>query len=170
MTEPVENKPKKTGTGMRPWLKVVLFASLALNLAVAGLVIGAAVKYGPKDGPRPPRVDMMMGPYTHALSHKDRRAIGEQLRREYRAERPSRAQVRAQFEQVLSALRAQPFQPDALDALLQTQLEAGQERQAIGQRLLLQRLSAMSDAERAEFAERLEEGLNNRKPQKPPKY
>ncbi|WP_420568054.1 periplasmic heavy metal sensor [Thalassovita sp.] len=170
MTEPFDNNPKKTGTGMRPWLKVVLFTSLALNLAVAGVVIGAAVKYGPRDGPRPPRVDMMMGPYTHALSHKDRRAIGEQLRREYRAERPSRAQVQAQFDQVLSALQAQPFDPEALGDLLQNQLAAGQERQAIGQRLLLQRLTAMSDAERAEFAERLEDGLRNRRHLGPSKY
>ncbi|MGH1354399.1 MAG: periplasmic heavy metal sensor [Thalassovita sp.] len=164
MTEPVETPKKKTGTGMRPWLKVVLFASLALNLAVAGLVIGAAVKYGPRDGHRPPRVDMMMGPYTHALSRKDRREIGEKLRREYRAERPSRQEMRAQFDRVLTALRAQPFDAGVVEQLFEHQLEAGMERQAIGQRLLMQRLIQMSDAERADFAERLEEGLKNRKP------
>jgi uncharacterized membrane protein len=170
MTDPVETPKKKTGTGMRPWLKVVLFASLALNLAVAGLVIGAAVNYGPRDGHRPPRVDMMMGPYTHALSPKDRRAIGEQLRHEYRAERPSRAEIRAQFDKVLVALRAQPFDAATVEKLLKHQLEVGLERQAIGQRLLLQRLADMSEAERIEFAQRLEDGLNKRKGPEPGKF
>jgi uncharacterized membrane protein len=168
MTVSTKN-PKKTGTGMRPWLKVVLFASLALNLAIAGAVIGAAVKYGPRDGHRPPRVDMM-GPYTHALSHKDRREIGAQLRREYRSERPSREEMRAQFAQVLAALRAQPFDPGALEQLFQRQLAVGMERQEIGQRLLLRHLAGMTDAERAEFAARLEDGLKNRKSPKPSKY
>lgn len=167
MTDPVETPKKKTGTGMRPWLKVVLFASLALNLAVAGLVIGAAVKYGPRDGHRPPRVDMMMGPYTRALSHQERRDIGARLRHEYKAERPTRAQIRAQFDEVLVALRAQPFDAAAVEQLFKRQLEAGMERQALGQRLLLKHLTEMSDAERAEFATRLEEGLKNRKPPKP---
>lgn len=163
MTEPTETSQKKARTGMRPWLKVVLFVSLAFNLAVVGLVVGAALKYGPRDGHRPPRLDMMSGPYTSALSHKDRRQIGAELRREYRAERPSRQEIRTQFDQILQALRAQPYAPDRVEALMQVQLDAGIERQALGQRLLLQRLQAMTDAERAEFADRLEDGLKHRR-------
>ena len=146
-----------------------MFASLALNLAIAGLVIGAALKYGPRDGHRPPRVDMMTGPYTHALSHKDRREIGERLRREYRAELPSRKEFRAQFDEVVAALRAQPYDAGAVEGLFKQQLDIGLERQAIGQRLLLQRLADMTDAERVEFALRLEEGLKYKKSSRPDK-
>ena len=166
MTEPLQTQ-KKTRTGMRPWLKAVMFVSLALNLAVAGAVIGALLKYGPRDGHHPPRLDAMMGPYTQALSHKDRRAIGEQMRHEYRSARPSREQLRAQFASVLEALRAQPFDPARVADLLAQQRDIGLKRQDLGQRLLLQRLETMSDAERSAFADRLEEGLRHRTFRKP---
>ncbi|MBA83960.1 periplasmic heavy metal sensor [Thalassobius sp. S69A] len=167
-TQPPEKK-----NGMRVWLKVVLFTSLALNLAVAGLVIGAAVKYGPRDGGRdgrhPPRLERIVGPYTHALSHADKRAIGARLRAEYRDNRPSREQIRAEFSTVLQALRARPYDAQQVEAILMRQMQAGAERQELGQRLLIERLSAMSDAERAAYADRLEDGLKRHGPPGPSK-
>ncbi|MDF1801946.1 periplasmic heavy metal sensor [Thalassovita sp.] len=160
MTETLEKPVKKTG-GMRPWLKVVLFASLAMNLAVAGVVVGAAVKYGPRDGHRPPRLDRVVGPYTQALSRQDRRAIGVRMREEYSRNRPSRTEIRAEFATVLRALRAQPYDPAQVEAILTRQLQVGSERQELGQRLLIERLTNMSDSERAVFADRLEEGLEH---------
>ncbi len=159
MTEPME-KPEKRPGGMRPWLKVVLFASLALNVAVAGIVIGAAVKFGPPGGPRPPRQELIVGPYTHALSKEDKVRIGKQLRREYTdGQLPTRAQRAAEFELVLRTLRAVPYDAAALKEIMMQQLRSGAYRQELGQRLLLERLSGMSDAERAAYADRLEEGL-----------
>lgn len=166
MTDAAENLPKKT-YAMRPWLKVLLFVSLALNLAIAGTVVGAVLKYGPRDGHRPPRLDMVVGPYTHALNDADRRAIGRKLREEYKASRPSRETVRAQFDSVLAALRTTPYDGARVEAMLMRQMRAGTERQELGQRLLLERLGAMSDAERAEFADRLEEGLSRHRPHGP---
>lgn len=160
MTETLEKPVKKTG-GMRPWLKVVLFVSLAMNLAVAGVVVGAAVKYGPREGHRPPRLDRVVGPYTQALSRQDRRAISARMREEYSRNRPSRAEVRAEFVTVLLALRAQPYDPAQVEAILTRQLLAGSERQELGQRLLIERLATMSDRDRALFADRLEEGLEH---------
>lgn len=166
MSETVQT-PEKKPAGMRPWLKVVLFTSLALNLAVAGVMIGAVVRFGPFDGGHPPRLDMVVGPYTHALSHQDRRAIGERLRDDYRAARPSREQVRAEFAEVLTALRAKPYDGDKVEAILMRQMKIGTERQERGQHLLIERLEQMSDTERAEFADRLEEGLNRHRSFKP---
>lgn len=160
MSDPIQTP--KTKTGMRPWLKAVLFASLALNLAVAGLVIGAVLRFGPFDGPRPPRLDMVVGPYTHALSMRDKRAIGMALREEYRAARPSRAQMRAEFSRMLEALRSSPYDGARVAAILERQVQAGMERQALGQRLLLERLETMTLQDRAAFADRLEEGLKRR--------
>lgn len=170
MNDPIQTpEPKNTPkTGMRPWLKAVLFASLALNLAVAGLVIGAVLRFGPFDGPRPPRLDMVVGPYTHALSHEDKRAIGKALREEYRESRPSRDQIRAEFTTVLQALRATPYDGAKVEAILMGQMQAGVERQELGQRMLIQRLASMTDAERAAFADRLQEGLERHRPPKKP--
>ena len=159
MTQTQETKT--TRTGMRPWLKGVLFASLAMNLAVVGIVAGAAWKFAPgKDGRHPPRLDMVVGPYTHALSREDRRAIGKQMREAYRSQRPSREEIRAEFANVLTALRTVPYDGAKVETILMRQLQGGMDRQELGQRMLIGRLSAMSDAERAEFADRLEEGLN----------
>ena len=65
-------KPVKNGSP-RVWVRIVLLTSLALNLAVLGVVIGAFVRFGPhRDGP-PSRADLVGGAYTHALSPADRR-------------------------------------------------------------------------------------------------
>ncbi|MEZ5674618.1 MAG: periplasmic heavy metal sensor [Thalassovita sp.] len=158
MTQTQETKT--TRTGMRPWLKGVLFASLAMNLAVVGIIAGAAWKFAPgKDGRHPPRLDMVVGPYTHALSREDRRAIGKQMREAYRSQRPSREEIRAEFANVLAALRATPYDATKVETILMSQLQGGMERQELGQRMLIDRLAAMSDSERAGFADRLEEGL-----------
>lgn len=166
MSDPIQTpKPK---TGMRPWLKAVLFASLAVNLAVAGLVIGAALRFGSFDARHPPKLDMVVGPYTHALSDRDKRAIGKALREEYRAAHPSRAQIRAEFISVLQALRSTPYDGAKVEAILTRQMQAGIERQELGQNMLIERLANMTDAERAAFADRLEEGLKRHRLSKPP--
>ena len=59
------------------WMKIVLALSLALNLAVAGLALGAFLKDGPRRGmPR----DLSFGPFTEAFSADDRRALREAFR------------------------------------------------------------------------------------------
>lgn len=174
MNDPLQTPAPNSGpkgaqkTGLRPWLKAVLFVSLALNLAVAGLVIGAVLRFGSFDGPRPPRLDMVVGPYTHALSHEDKRAIGRALREEYRGSRPSQEQIRADFATVLQALRSTPYDGAKVETILKGQMKAGTERQELGQRLLLERLSRMTDAERAAFADRLQEGLERHRPLRQP--
>lgn len=159
-----KNQAKNTVMGMRPWLKGLLFISLAVNLAVAGGIIGVMVKYGPHGNHHPPRLETMAGPFTHALSHHDRRLIGAQMRQAYQGAHPTRQQIRVHFESVLQALRAKPYDPSELVTLFGQHRAVLQERQDLGQRLLLQRLERMSNAERAAFADRLEAGLRHRGP------
>ena len=77
MTQTPDNlAPDKSTSARTPlWLRIIFFLSLALNLLVAGLVIGHMLGDGPDR--RVPRVDRMGGPMTFALSHEDRRAIGD---------------------------------------------------------------------------------------------
>jgi len=146
--------------GLRPWLRIVLFASLALNLAVAGLVAGFFVMHGDDRGRRgPPRVDRMGGPLTHALTREDRHAIGREIWQEYRKGRPSREAIRAEYAEVAAALRADPFDSARVAESLARQRDFALNRQELGNRLLLERLEAMTPAERAAFADRLEEGM-----------
>lgn len=141
------------------WIKLALFSSLAVNVAVAGIVIGAAVRYGPDSDRRPPRMDDLSGPYTRALTSDDRRAIGRRIRQEQRDLMPNRAALQTEFAAMLSALRATPFAPDDVGAILARQRNIGEKRSELGHQLLLEHLTAMSDVQRVGFARRLEDGL-----------
>jgi len=161
------NTPDPKPTGQKPrrlgWLRWVLLPSLALNLLVVGLVVGHVI--GDKPDRRVPRVDRMGGPMTFALSHEDRREIGKALRQEYRESRPSRDAIRQQYQDVIAALRAEPFDKAALEAVFEAQLAGANQRVAIGQKVLMDRIETMSPEERAGFASRLEEGL--KRPDRP---
>ena len=162
MTQTPDNlAPDKSTSARTPlWLRIIFFLSLALNLLVAGLVIGHMLGDGPDR--RVPRVDRMGGPMTFALSHEDRRAIGDALRKEYREnDRPGHNRD-AQYRAFIAALRSDPYDAGQLADLLTDQREDAEERIALGHRLLLERISAMSAPDRAAFADRLEEGLNRR--------
>jgi uncharacterized membrane protein len=108
-----------------------------------------------------PRVDRIGGPLTFALSHDDRKEIGKALRQQYRQGRPTRAQIQEEYQQAITALRADPYDRAGLEAVFAAQLAGATERVAIGQRLLLERIAQMSSDERRAFADRLEEGLEH---------
>ena len=147
--------------GRRPGrgLRIALAVSVALNLGVAGLVIGMAVSGGP-GGPRQTAVrDLSFGLYTDALSREDRVA----LRRAFMGQGPDfrelRQVLRADLTETLSALREVPFAPGEMRAVMLRQSHRTAERLDLGQDLLLDRISEMTSAERAAFADRLEARL-----------
>lgn len=163
-----ETSLKTTGVKTAPWVKVALVASLALNLAVAGVVAGAVLNHRRDGGPEMrPQTDAVYGAYAHALGRKDRRAIFEAMRTrpgDFRAVQAARAQG---FARVIDALRAEPFDMSVLKSVLDEQLAQATARQSLGQELLLERIEAMSADDRAEFATRLQDvlahGLRDRK-------
>jgi uncharacterized membrane protein len=150
--------PPVTPPGAPRWMKILLALSLAANLAIAGIV-GGALLHGARDRAAPEVRDIGFGPFTEALSPEDRR----ELRRAFMADgdnpREMRRQMRADFGRLLDILRTDPFDETALrTALDQFQLRS-QERVDLGARLLQARINAMSPAERAAFADRLEQML-----------
>ncbi len=145
----------KSGKGVR----IALAVSVALNLLILGLVAGAVLRDG---GPRGRMMgDLEFGPFTEALSPRDRDA----LRRDFVTRMPDlmdmRRQMRDDFDGVLAALRAEPFDAAALRAAMAGQSSRMAERLALGQELLLGRVGAMTPAARAAFADRLEERLRH---------
>ena len=169
MTYPIDPESPKlpARAPMRRWIKALLFVSLALNLAVAGLAVGAVLRHGSMQEQRPLRVDQMGGPYTSALSREDRRAIWRELRRMQGEGRPDRAQIRDDSATVVQALRADPFDPAQVRAIMDRQFAAGIARQETGQSLLLARIETMTQAERAAFVDRLAERLDRSRDQRP---
>ena len=159
-----ETKMEQTAETKSPrlWLRIVLFLSLALNLAVVGVAVGVFARFGPHKDAHPPRGDQVSGVYTHALTAQDRRRIGREMFRNQRNTLPSRQEMAADYAAMVATLRVQPFDADAAGAILHRQIEFGQRRAELGHGLLLQRLTEMSPEERAAYADRLENALRQR--------
>lgn len=104
--------------------KTVLLVSLAVNLFFAGLLIGGPLFFdGPKrDGGHRGGPDMGMMPnprvLVEVLGPEEGRRAQRQLRREVPGMRQKFMAIRASHKDVLRAMRADPYDPDALvDAL-----------------------------------------------------
>lgn len=139
------------------WMRWALVVSLALNLAVMGMIAGAMLRHGGPGGPGARGHDMAGGPLTRALAREDRRAIWTNMQREGRAQglRPGPNDMTA----LLDDLRRVPFDPARVATHLAAQRTAMQDRFTVGQRLLLEHLSTMSDADRAAYADRVEAAM-----------
>jgi uncharacterized membrane protein len=147
---PVASTPAPRG------VKIALAVSVALNLAVAGLAIGAWMGGGGhRDMPR----EMSFGPFSAALDDGDRRAIRRALVDRMGEFRSARAEARAEFETLLATLRADPFDPEAMKAALAAIEARNAERLELGRSLIETRLIEMSSEARRAFADRLEKGL-----------
>jgi uncharacterized membrane protein len=141
----------ETPRGRRRWRDWLLVASLGLNLAVVGLVAGAAFR-GPPDRP-------MIGPalwtYARALPDPYRRDLGQELRRSRNDWAPTRDALRGQREALASALTSEPYDRERVAGLLARELELASELGDRGIALLVGQIDRMDPAARAAFAERL---------------
>lgn len=162
MTTQTEN-PNKTGRGVR----IALFVSLAVNLLILGLVGGAVLDNRGKIGPRAdlgPAMEAGMVPFGQAMTRSQRREFVGEMESRNGELRSNRGRVREQMTSLISAISAVPFDPEALtDAFIQAQQTLG-ERQRISAEVLVGRIAAMTDDERAEFVEKLEKSFRRMKP------
>ena len=152
MTDPVlsPSSPRK--------LRIALALSLAVNLAIGGVLAGSFLRDGPPGGGR----DFGLGPISEALSREDRKA----LRAAFVAQHPDigagRQAMRGDIDALLAALRATPFDPAALDGALAAIAQRNGALIATGRAVLAERIKAMDPAKRAAFADRLEKKMQQR--------
>lgn len=153
----------------RRGLRIALAVSVALNLAVLGVVGGAWLTHGGPRGGSGPR-DLGFGPFNEALTPQDR----ADLRYRFIQKRPGyvteRRAMRGDLQTIVTALRADPFDPAALDAAMQAQADRLESRIATGQTLLRDFLVDLTPEARRAFADRLEANLTRRSkaPETPP--
>jgi uncharacterized membrane protein len=139
------------------WQRLLLVGSLALNLAVVGVVAGIAFGGGPKE--RLQRFDLTVGPLTRAMDQDRRDAVRDALR-DSGAFRPAdRSGMRRDMAALLDALRDDQFDVDAFRDVLMRQRERLQSGQAAVVDAVAVQVTDMSAQERAAFADRLEEQL-----------
>ncbi len=145
------------------WMRIALIVSLALNLAVAGLVAGAMLHgpFGGRDG-RPEIRRLGLGPFADALAEPDLAALGEAVRREEGSFRARRDAMRSDFDAFLAALRAAPYDHAEVARLIASQQERVVESQRLARALLLERIEAMGPEERAAYADALDADTRRR--------
>lgn len=139
---------------IRKRVRILLIVSLALNLAVVGLVGGVILRGGPSGGP-PRSIDMAVGPLGTALSREDRRAIGQALRNDPVSRSLSReefARVRAELATIVSA---EPFDAAALSDAIEARREQLSAVQDAAAGLLVARIGAMTVEERQAIGDAL---------------
>lgn len=144
------------------WGRILLVASLALNLAVAGMVAGAWLSGGPKNGSQ--RFDLTVGPLTRAMSPDQRDAIGRTLRDSGAFARATRSDVRDDMAALVATLRADTFDEMAFRDALTRQRARLQMAQQTALDAVADSVNAMSSADRAAFADRLEDQLRRGPP------
>lgn len=163
-----DTNPKQPRTSRR--IKVILGLSLALNLAVVGLIAGTALRHGDekRGGSHSAGFGAYGLPYMIALPREDRRSVIQAVRAEKNADLPDRAARRAIYLEALAALRASPFDAQALSEVVTRQAQTTIRVQQVAQDAWLEVVGNMSDAERAAYAEEIEEVLRRGpKPRKP---
>ncbi|MBT8408817.1 MAG: periplasmic heavy metal sensor [Alphaproteobacteria bacterium] len=144
------------------WVKMLLALSLGLNLLIVGIVLGALGRGGldGRDGDRFQGArELGPLPFVAALEPRDRRALGRALRNQAEPLRQNREMLRARFDALLEALRAETFDRRAVAALIAEQRGLAVDRQEIGERILLDHLASISHGDRMQYADRLDNSL-----------
>ena len=138
------------------WVKIVLAASLAINLGIAGLVAGFVLRGGLPPGGGPGALGYAM-PYVVALPREVRRDVFGTVRRDRSL--PDRRARRSAYDDIIAALRATPVDRDVVETVLRGQADGAARVQRVAQQAWLDAVMAMSDDERVAYAARIEEVL-----------
>ncbi|NIY78204.1 periplasmic heavy metal sensor [Celeribacter sp. HF31] len=165
MTQPGASGDATQKKGIR-WSRIVLVASLALNIAVLGIVGGALLRWdaGMDRAKALQTRDFGFGPFVGAFDTQERRALGRAFSRSAGDPQTARGQVREMFETMVKTLKTEPFDAAAFETLLLRQQKNFSDRQEIGARLVVDQIEAMSAEERMAYADRLVEALRRPPP------
>lgn len=146
---------EQTKSGMRPWLKLLLAVSLALNLVVIGIVAGSAWRFrdGPGKGQRPP---MLMGFVFKDLGRKEVNAL--MLAQAEDGEHP-REQHRREFQQIITLLSEETLDSVAIQTIFDSHVVETQGLLHSVARTWVQRLEGMSFEQRLKLAGRMQNHL-----------
>ncbi len=136
---------------VRPWVRILLIGSLALNLLFIGLMGGMALRFGGMDKRPPPSVGAAL---YRALPDTERRSLRQELRRT-RDHRDLRAGHRQEILAVAEVLRAEPFEVASLEALVSAQLLDRHGGLEEARAVWISQIVNMSSAARQDYADRL---------------
>ncbi len=142
-------------------LRIALAVSVALNLAVMGMVAGAILRANGPMHAQMPR-DLSVGFFTEALTPANRRDLLQRARTLTPGSFQDRRAMQEDLAATVAALRADPFDAAMLDKTMTAMIARVETRLDVGRDLLLGFLTDMSVADRLAFADRLEASLAKR--------
>lgn len=150
-----ERAPETASATLRTprWVKIALVASLALNLLILGTIGGRILAYRHAGGP-PPAV--RGGPhlltFTRTLPAERRFEIWKVTRKELRALRPLRKDVRRARAQARAVLAAEPFDKQKFTDVQMHVFDAEMAFRREAQTLFITIAGALTPAERSAFS------------------
>ena len=153
---------EKTGWRQAPgWMKLLLIVSLSVNVAIAGLVGGNAIRHwqqGVAGGkwqnePGLDRRQTRILRMVPGARREEARAILLARQDEYKAARET---MRAAQQALVEAIRQEPLNPERLAAALAERRQASGRMWGIGYEQMAEIVHRLNAAERAELAKRLE--------------
>jgi uncharacterized membrane protein len=156
MTQTKETTAKAPNRGLR----IALAVSVALNLGILGMMAGAWFNHGGPEGRGGDFRDLGFGPFTEALSPEDRVALRKAFIARMPDLREARRAMRQNQQDLLAALRADPFDKARLEVVLAAQSARAASQLGTGQDLLKDLLIQMTPEARHSFADRLEDRLS----------
>ena len=144
----------------RRLVRIVLVLSLALNLLLAGLIVGAVAS---GRGGAPMRFQADLGPVAQVIPREDRAQIGREIRRELGRSGPSRRELGRTLDQIAAALEAETFDPQGFEVLIRSQ-QAWQDRvRDVALGAVTRHLATLSVDERRGIAAALRAQLQQRR-------
>lgn len=147
-----DNSVKST----KPWVKYLLVVSLGLNLAVAGLVIGAKVAGFDRRGHSPPPGASGMRHFMHALPDSQRREVRKYFRKNRAKLHSNGGAMRGAMENIQAVIVAQPFDADALNTAFEQQRAHIITMTTDAQTAFVDIIAGMSDEERKQYVANME--------------
>ncbi len=140
----------------KPWLKILLVISLGLNLAVAGLFIGAKVAGHKYRGGHRADISGLRG-FMRALPDNKRGEARKYFKTHRRAAHANGETMRDAIHAIHKVILAQPFDPDALNTAFAKQRSHIATTTQDAQSAFVAIIAGMTDAERAAYVEKMQQ-------------
>lgn len=144
--------PKKSGIPL--WVKIVLIVSVAANLGVAGVIGGAALR-APETRrahlEAPEGVAMLARSMPQAHQHE----LRETLRERRDDLRPNRQELKNLRDRFIVALRAEPFDINAVNLVFADQRRMLEVLTEAGHDAVIEQIGKMTPQDREQFIQRL---------------
>ena len=158
MSEPTHVAPAPVPARGGRGLRIALALSVAVNLAILGLVAGAMIGGGPRSGGADPHLRSLgLGPFAMAFSREDRAGFAERIdRAALRSERRALGESLVALRQTLIS---EPFDRSAAEAALARSRGATSTLQGIGHEAILDQIAQMTPDARRALAGRLDRAL-----------